>query len=171
MGTYNDSIVEVYSIEEKAWQLEGSEVRFPVRECDQEFLGITVTDRPFNYQSYAIASFIAGIRNDYGIEPIAPNRGLPEGHESVEEEGWFGYKEMVTHYPYYITDENCTNTWVLLSELLDFDYEQTFESLRSNGENQVITFREHLGEFYFKELECLKKVGQPELVRIVFAFS
>jgi hypothetical protein len=181
VGTYNDSLVEVYSVESKEWDIVESGEAFPIRKCDWESLGIKTTDAPFRYQSYAIAAFIAGIRNEFKITPIAERRGLPEGHKSVvETEGFSGIEYMVTRYPANISEDH-TNTWLLLKELLDFDYEQTFEDRRNYGagnhdtvevgSGSVLTYKEHLGPFFFTELEALKKLGDPEHVRIIFAFD
>lgn len=169
MGTYNDSVVEILDQENKVWHLADSDGAFPVRSCDWNIMGSKNTNRPFNYQSYAIASFIAGVRNYYALTPISDVRGLPD-NESIED------IEKVSRYPWYIEDD-CLNTWLLLKELLEFDYEQTFEDRRDNGNTVekgkgcIITYREHLGEFFFDELEALKKFGNPEYVRIVFAFG
>ena len=181
MGTNNDSLVEIYSAESKEWDIVESSKAFPIRECDWKSLGIKTTDAPFRYQSYAIAAFIAGIRNEFEITPIAERRGLPDGHKSVEDtEGFSGIKSMVSRYPYEIIEDR-SNTWLLLKELLDFDYEQTFEDRRNYGagnhdtvevgSGSVITYKEHLGPFFFTELEALKELGDPEHVRIIFAFD
>lgn len=181
MGTNNDSLVEIYSTESKEWDIVESSKAFPIRKCDWESLGIKTTDAPFRYQSYAIAAFTAGIRNEFEITSISDRRGLPEGHKSVEDfEGFSGVKSMVTRYPASIAEDH-TNTWLLLKELLDFDYEQTFEDRRNYGAGNhntveigsgvITSYREHLGPFFFVELEALKKLGDPEHVRIVFAFD
>ena len=174
MGTYNRSVVEVFDGNE--WRLNKSAI------FSKEVHGDTKTAEPFTFQSYAIAAFIAGVRNDFEVTPIAKGRGLPEGHECIPvPEGYVGEVVMYSRYPDEITDfEAYGKTWVLLSELLDFDYNATFEDRRNYGpgpdtldagKGEVITYRLHLGDLYFTNLELLKTLGPPEHVRIVFAFD
>jgi hypothetical protein len=82
-------------------------------------------------------------------------------------------------------------SYLTLKELLDFDYNQTFEDRRSEkityfkeggilyngnhiveeGEGISITYKDHLGESFFEHIEILKTLGEPENVRIVFYFD
>lgn len=82
-------------------------------------------------------------------------------------------------------------SWFTLKELLDFNYEQTFwnrritrttklpsgalfsdgAALAEEGEGETITYREHLGESYFADIETLKSLGEPEDVRVIFWFD
>lgn len=82
-------------------------------------------------------------------------------------------------------------SYFLLKELLDFDYEQTFwdrrisrttvtpggctvtngAALAEEGEGEIITYRDHLGEWFFNDIDYLKALGGPEDVRIVFWFD
>lgn len=174
MGTYNNAIVEVFNGAE--WTI-NSQPLFP-----EKYESTVLTEAPFCYQSYALSSFIAGVRNDYMITPIAPCRGLPDGHESLfTTEGFSSIPIPMSRYPDIITDWDCEGkTWVLLSELLAVDYDATFEDRSSQqmvrdsvpaGEGVFVTYREHLGELYFKELDALKTLGPPEHVRIVFSFT
>lgn len=84
-----------------------------------------------------------------------------------------------------------SHSWLTLKELVDFDYEKTFwdrrisrttynesggsftdgAALANEGEGETITYREHLGEAFFEEIELLKQHGQPEDVRIIFYFD
>jgi hypothetical protein len=176
MSTSNCSIVEVFNVEDQTWNMAQTHGMFPVKPGYEPEFGGPTADSPFKYQSYAIAAFIAGVRNYYKLTPIAQNSGLPRDHKSVEShEGW-GSSEMVTRYPYYMT-EGCSNAWVLLKDLLDFDYQQCFED-RRKGRNSVpvsegvlTSYKEHLGDFYFQELEVIQRLGPPEHVRVVFAFD
>jgi hypothetical protein len=176
MGTYTKTLTEVFSVKNQTWERALTQGMFPVKPGYEPQFGGETTDSPFQYQSYAIAAFIAGVRNDYKLTPLAENSGLPRDHKSVEShEGWGG-PEMVTRYPEHMT-ENCSNAWVLLKDLLDFDYQQCFEDRRKGrnavpvGEGVITSYKEHLGDFYFEELEVLQKIGKPEHVRIVFAFD
>lgn len=78
-------------------------------------------------------------------------------------------------------------SWLSLKELLDFNYDQTFEDRRVTvqtgprswngageaepGGGEQTTFREFLGEAFFSQLEILKTYGEPENVRVVFGFD
>lgn len=176
MGTMTRSVVEVFDGEE--WKVNEEHI-FPGK-----YESSDKQSTPFSFQDSAIASFIAGVRNDYEIQPIAKGRGLPDGHECIPViEGFAGMEVMHSRYPYEITDTEMwygAKTWVLLSELVAFDYDATFED-RSNdgqgpetvdvGQGTIRTYREHLGPFYFEVLDVLRTMGPPEHVRIVFAFS
>lgn len=132
------------------------------------FSGLT----PFDWRSYGMFGFLAGVRNYSKAEPIAKGRGVPadlspEVKES--EESW----DMDGH----------SHSWVSLKELLDFDYDKKFYDMRvmrdGNGaaearsleEAHHTTYREFLGEGFFEELEELKQLGKPENVRVVFWFD
>lgn len=83
-------------------------------------------------------------------------------------------------------------SWLTLKELMDFDYEKTFwdrritrttymadgsvsgvngAALAEEGEGQIITYREHLGEWFFKDIELLMTYSSPENVRVIFWFD
>lgn len=82
-------------------------------------------------------------------------------------------------------------SWLTLKELLDFDYDKTFwdrrisrityneyggsytngAAIAEEGEGETISYRQHLGEEFFKDLEILKTFGEPENVRVVFYFD
>lgn len=82
-------------------------------------------------------------------------------------------------------------SFLTLKELVDFDYEQTFwdrritrittlpnggklsdgAALAEEGEGEIITYREHLGESFFKDIDVLKNLGNPQDVRIIFWFD
>ena len=44
-------------------------------------------------------------------------------------------------------------------------------ALAEEGEGKFLTYRENLGEWFFKHLNELKELGDPENVRIVFWFD
>jgi hypothetical protein len=180
MGLYTESLVETYCDLQQAWLIADCGDIFPVHPKEQNSLG-DLTDSPFHYQSYEIAAFIAGMRNYFHVPSLAEDRTLPSDHESIESHEGFGAVPcMVSRYPDDFIEEK-SNSWVLLSELLAFDYDKTFEDRRYQGaglngsvevgNGEVITFKEHLGDFFFEELAALEKVAQPDHVRIVFAFS
>jgi len=182
MGLCNTSVVERYDEETGTWDFAEIGNIFDVPDSYEPVYGKNTTT-PFTWRSSAVASFIAGIRNSYCVEPIAEGRGLPEGHKSVEdyEDGIFlsePPKKMRSRYDCEFIEGH--NTWVLLSELLNFDYEQTFEDRRSYGDENhekvakghgvLTTYKEHLGELFFKDLEILKALGKPDNIRVVWSF-
>lgn len=64
-----------------------------------------------NYCSFAV---MADVRNDYGMKPIAEPRGLPADVSA----------ELRAHYEGWGPDGH-SHSWLLLSELLAFDFSQT----------------------------------------------
>jgi len=162
--------------------------------------GDNVTE-PFGNRSYSTFGFLAGVRNYSHCTPISEPKGLPTDSEYLntplpepQNFSYSGYDNGTAttnggeiecdadyHYLSYLT----------LKELLDYDYEQTFwdrrisrttyndkggsftngASLAEEGEGSIITYREHLGEWFFNEIEILKTLGEPENVRIIFFFD
>jgi hypothetical protein len=175
MGTYNYTLVEKLGPISKLWDIEETTGLFGGPQNDD----VTV-DNPFEYQSYPIAAFIAGERNYYDVTPIAEGRGLPSDHKSIKRiAGFGGQTEMISRYESFLVDGE-SYCWVLLSELVDFNYDDTFENRRANrghndtvpaGEGEIQTYKEFLGERYFKNLKVLQQVGEPSEIRIVFRFS
>lgn len=94
-------------------------------------------------------------------------------------------REIENDYDYH------SKTYLTLRELTDFDYDKTFEDRRTTrktvnqfggiiidgsveaeeGAGEMITYREHLGKWFFIHLEDLKALGEPDDVRIVFWFD
>jgi hypothetical protein len=175
MGTYNYTLVERLDPISKEWDIEETTGLFSSRQSQVE-----TVDNPFEYQSYPIAAFIAGIRNYHEVTPIAEGRGLPSDHKSIERvAGFAGHTEMFSRYESFLVDGD-SYCWVLLSELVYFNYDDTFEDRRgycskndtvAAGEGEVVTYREFLGEQFSKDLKALKKMGDPREIRIVFRFS
>lgn len=129
---------------------------------------------PFDWRSYSMYGFLAGVRNYSAIKPICEPKGFPENaSEFVEREfeGWWGH----------------STSWLTLAELLAVDYESTVEDRRCTvevypgffdggatcepGQGTKETIREFLGAAFFDDLETLKKIGKHEEVRIVFWFD
>lgn len=144
------------------------------------------TTEPFAWRSYAVFGFLADVRNYSCCKPICEPKGLPDDSEYINRISPYGYggtfKEALQE------DYNCHSfSWLTLNELLDFDYEQTFcdrrvskqvsprgwnnAALAEEGEGQIVTYREHLGNGFFKDIEVLKTLGSSEDVRIVFWFD
>lgn len=181
MGTTNQCLVEFYNDEEATWVIPDLDDMFVLplsyRKNERE-----TTDAPFCYQSYAIAAFIAGTRNYYQITPIAEPRGYPKVEQEQSESSmgfWACFNEQSV-YENVLGDDG-VRTWILLSELTSFDYEQVFEDRRSYtgsrdtvdvGEGTLTTYREHLGEDFFNDLDVLKSLGKDhDKVRLTWCFS
>ncbi len=133
------------------------------------------TIHPFDYSMYA---FFADVRNYDHCQPLSQTRGLPKDLSS----------EVLAEYNEY--PGQWSESYFTLKELLDFDYDQTFwnrriertyqekgytstdgAALAEEGEGKIISYRDNLGENYFKCLEILKTLGEPDDVRIVFSFD
>lgn len=106
-------------------------------------------------------AFLANVRNQCGITPIAEPRGLPDDHTFEDDHGFGNHDNVGSKYPCGIIDGH-NKSWLTLKELIDFDY-----SKGCNGR----TYRELLSEKYFKNLEKLATLGEPENIRIIFAFD
>lgn len=123
---------------------------------------------PFDWRSYGLFGFLAGVRNYSAIPPIAEKRGFPDdaGNEVREEyKSW----ECDAH----------SASWLSMTELEAFDYDAPMEDRRvmrdgnggctcEPGEGEKTTFRAFLGPAFFEELEKLKAAGAD---RIVFWFD
>ncbi len=158
------------------------------------------TTEPFGWRSYAVFGFLADVRNYSHCTPISEPKGLPDDSEWLNSPSKYAYEVNPMSGEPILENERETNkndvqedgnyhsmSWLTLKELLDYDYEQKFwdrrvtkqtspnswdgAALAEEGEGQTITYREHLGESFFKDIEVLKTLGQPEDVRIVFWFD
>lgn len=139
------------------------------RRADGVWKNLPVT--PFDWRSYGMFAFLAGVRNYSDIRPISMPRGLPEDFDNGED----GEGEYVGDHSF---------SWLTLKELLDFDYDQPVEDRRVTvqtgpnswdggataepGGGKMTTYRTFLGQGFFDDLELLRKV---EAERIVFGFD
>lgn len=140
-----------------------------------------------NYDHCEPISECKGLPNDseYLNTPLEKPCGFNYGYFDngiAETEGEYISKDADYH----------SKSWLTLKELLDFDYDKTFWNRRisrtiyradgsvggsngaclaEEGEGEIVSYRNNLGEGYFKELEVLKTLGKPEDVRIVFWFD
>lgn len=171
MGCDIHSYVEVRK--DGRWQRANPE--FKLEDWQVKRLGKETGVRgPFDWRSYGVFGFLAGVRNYSEIPPLSEPRGLPKdaSPEVMDESDgcdWHSYS--------YLT----------VAEMAAFDYSKTFSDMRvtrqtaSNvwngaaraypGEETVKTFKEFLGAAFFEDLEVLKGLGKPEDVRIVFWFD
>jgi hypothetical protein len=145
---------------------------FPLDEYDREVEGKDHGPHPFDWRSYSLFAWLAGVRNYSAITPLAEPRGLPgdlspevrkEADDDIEF-GSFGW------------------SWFTLAELLAVDYGAEVNDRRvtrngdggctdESGEGERMPLREFLGADYFARLGDLTRLGNPEDVRVVFWFD
>ena len=150
---------------------------------------------PFEQKNYREFAFLADVRNEWGIPPIAQPRGIPVD-ASVE--------AVESLYNGYDSPEGHSRSWLTIEELTEFHYDATFENLvptvtvdggdwsledllrldgptletHSNSydklqlidavrDARITTYREFLGPGFFAHLEELKVAGTE---RIIFWF-
>lgn len=139
------------------------------RHNGRQWIEVQLAKDAFDWRSYGLFGFLADVRNYSFVPPLAPQRGVPNDTSAEIQRFMEGY-------------HSCS--WLLLKELLEFDYSKTFEDRRTTvkigerawsgagdageGKGRIVTFREFLGEGYFIELERLKAAG---VERIVFGFD
>jgi len=131
---------------------------------------------PFDCRSYGIFGFLADVRNYSAVPPISEERGLPVDVSP----------DVRDDYLEWDTDAH-TPSWLLVSELVEFDYSQEMNDRRvtrqvgpksfdggvtgSPEEGTVMTYREFLGSWYEREIERLANFGDPARLRVVFWFD
>lgn len=136
----------------------------------------------FQNSGYALFGFLANVRNYSAVPPLSERRGLPEEfdiptdkevEDSLENEG-VPPKGFVGDHSF---------SWVLMDELLAFDYDRLFEDRRVTrkigninygnitappGEGRVTTYRDFLGAAFFADIRELQQCGAE---RVVFGFD
>lgn len=149
---------------------------FPLDDWDKNYFKKDFGDRPINWRDYSLYGWLADVRNYSCVPAISQPRGIPDDvspEVAQENNDW--------------ADDGHSRSWLSLAELLATDYEQVFwdrrvtkqtspnswngAALADEGEGKHITLREHLSEGYFRVLETLKTLGNPDDVRIVFWFD
>ena len=119
-------------------------VRAEVRTGD-EWVPVTEPLEPFEGRNYYMFSLFAGVRFRFGYPAaIRAPRGLPR---DVSEPVSAALSDRDYH----------SESWLTVGELLAVDY--TLED------------KQTLGPCYFDDLATLKQLGEPDDVRIVFAFD
>lgn len=118
-------------------------------------------------RDYGLFGFLADVRNYSMVPTIAEPRGLPDDVSEEIRQEWDDDSD--------IGGNNAS--WLSLTELLAFDYDQEFEE-RSDGHGTLpegrgvrTTVRKLLGDWYFERLALLGGLGAPEDVRLVFWFD
>lgn len=128
---------------------------------------------PFDWRSYGMYGFLAGVRNYSAVTPIAEPRNIPDDASKV----------VKSHFEAWECDAH-NASWLSVTELVEFDYDTGMEDRRiarqvgmnswnggctaEAGEGRATTYREFLGEGFFEELAKLKTAG---VERIVFWFD
>ncbi|UTC28744.1 hypothetical protein MARCHEWKA_02320 [Brevundimonas phage vB_BpoS-Marchewka] len=113
------------------------------------------------WTSYAIYGVLANQRNYAEAPFITEARYLPSDWpaEPPYEMGRFG--EWTAWADAYDLGDG-VKSWLTLTELLAFDYDQTFTNLREGG--QIMTVREHLGDDFFTDLHQMQAMGVERIV-------
>jgi hypothetical protein len=153
---------------------------FSLTELEKDYYKKEKNDSPFDWRNYSMFAFLANVRNYDCCEPISEPKGIP--YDVCD--------EIKIDYEYWKSDAHSCS-YLMLKELLDFDYEKVFlkrrisrttynehggsftngASLAQEWEGTNMTYRENLGDFFFIHLNELKELGNPDDVRIVFWFD
>jgi hypothetical protein len=121
---------------------------------------------PFYWRNYGMFAFLAGVRNYSAIAPISGPRGLPDDAGDYD---WLGDHSF---------------SWLSVEELASFNYDASMEDRRymgqtgpnsfsgaltaEPGEGKITTYRDFLGQNFFKDLIILQEIGAE---RIIFGFD
>lgn len=120
--------------------------------------------QPFYWRNYAVFAFLAGVRNYSNVKPLSEPRGLPADTD-------FDVKDQ------YSEGDDHTPSWVLVKELLEFNYDSNIEYLEDDERppwqikrdlESSTTWREFLGSEYFDNLKALEAL---KIERVVFWFD
>lgn len=126
---------------------------------------VELTDEPFSWRQYRLFAFLANVRNDFNVTPIK-TRELPD--DATEET-----KRWCTGV--YDGSDEMQGKCLYLKDMLEFDYEQEFTDknpyLGEYPVKHVTSYRDFLGEDYFRVLEELKVLGTGDNVRVYYWFS
>lgn len=136
----------------------------------------TFVEEVLDCRNYGLFGFLAGVRNYSHVPQIGATPGIPDDISIPLQDDIY---ENVgdCHSPHYIDVE----------KLLNFDYSQTFEDRRIGkqitpnfwsgsedsglGNGEIISYKEFLGEWYFDELDDIRKNSEGAEARIVFWFD
>jgi len=130
---------------------------------------------PFGWRNYSVFGFLAGVRNYSDVKPISAPRGLPVDVKApdVDDFDWLG---------------DHSHSWLSVAELEAFDYDALVEDRRYTGQKELpwggtitsgactaepgngkmMTWREFLGNDFFKDVAELRRIGAD---RVVFGFD
>ena len=101
---------------------------------------------PFDWRSYAVFGFLAGVRNYSHSEPITERRGLPYDSEYLNEtteDAWGGLESRRSD----LTEPGSyhSHSYLTLKELLEFDYEKKFWDRRVMKQEGPNCFTDPIG--------------------------
>lgn len=181
MGNYIKTAIEVLG--PKGWV----ENKKPVFSNIPSFTGQKTGDffqHGFFFQNYTMFNLFAGFRaGEDGITPLAVNRGLPD--DACDDSlyrligGWGNDKHWMDDSPdpetvaEKVAHRNDTEifgfSWVSASELLAVDYGVPVKD--KNPPFETTSLRYALGSLYWKHLQQLSKLGDPDKVRLLFCFT
>lgn len=176
MGKHINTYIEIYDPKSNSWK-ERFDVAFPESKYIAfEQVGTFDSTRPFMWRNYCLFGFLADYCNYHDIPSLTGLRGLPKDID------------IRIRLMFNLDVSFLDSSWILLSELIDFDYDQTFEdrreivakdefsvSYRDNlvpvGSGILKTVKEALGDRFFQNLDQLKKLGDPDKVRVIIWFD
>jgi hypothetical protein len=134
---------------------------------------VKVKCNAFDSRSYGTFGFLANVRNYSDVTPIAEQRGFPSDASKAVKTAFDGWGSDA-HSP----------SWLTVDELTAFDYDAPTEDRRVTrqlacgiwdggstaepGGGLQTTYREFLGEWFFKDIKKLQDAGAE---RIVFWFD
>lgn len=176
MGKHINTYVEIFDPLSNSWK-----ERFDVAFTESKYVafeqvGSFDSVSPFKWRNYCMFGFLSDYCNYHDIPALTSLRGLPTDIDPL------------ILLMFDLNHDEREASWVLLSELLNFDYDQTFEDRREitgrdefsiiygekkvpTGQGVKKTVREALGQRFFNNLEQLKKLGDPDKVRIIIWFD
>jgi len=157
MGCDIHSICEVFNPQTNTWERTGD--LFPLDKYDREHFKKDLGPEPFSTRNYGLFGFLANVRNMSECTPLRYSRGLPPEYANY-------WESNNSHNSLYLGDHSFS--WLLLSELLNFDYSKEFYDQRYKERR---TYKDLVGEKFFTSLEIMKTLGPPEHVRVVFGFD
>lgn len=136
--------------------------------------------KPFDWSDYGMFGLLANVRNHSVVPVISAPRGWPGdfwGERPLFD--IYGHKRGSKHYedPYGGGDAGYySKTWFTMADLLEFDYDQTFEDRRFGTQTvpagtpgqRVVSVREYLSPAFFDDLQTLVRLD-CERVMVVFS--
>ena len=173
---------DIHSFAERKINGEWTKVgdHFTLGEWEKQYYKKDKSDSPFDWRNYSMFGFLAGVRNYDHCDPISLPKGIPDDTcDYIRDE----YEESLMGYH--------SASYLTVKELTDFNYDKKFwnrrvsktvhydgggsytngAALAEKGEGEIVTYRENLGETFFKHLKELQELGDPKDVRIVFWFD
>ena len=169
MGCDIHSYAERRKDKTKKWEIVKD--HFTLDDFDKDWYKKEKGDCPFDWRNYGMFGFFADVRNYSRCETLSELKGIPD-NATIEVKKEYEDWDSDAHSASFLT----------LKELLDFDYDKEFwnrrimrngngAALAEEGEGEMVTYRDFLGNSYFQHLKELKQLGSLDNVRIVFWFD